>query len=170
MERVFVGSYHFSLEVRAMADTSHYREAMATHPDLVEMQARYERASASGPAVVTDGLVLLAGLWLAISPWTIHFNATAPDVTVSNLILGIAVAIVALGLTMSPQRMARLSWATAVIGAWVIVSQWVIQQTSSQTGIWVNNIITGAVILLLGIAAAMILRAASVPAGPRRTA
>ncbi|MEU4214184.1 SPW repeat protein [Actinoplanes sp. NPDC026623] len=123
------------------------------------MQARYERASAGGPAVITDGFVLLAGLWLAVSPWTIHFAASAPDVRVSNLILGIAVAVVALGLTLMPQRMVRLSWATAVIGAWVVVSQWVIPQSGSSTGIVINNVITGSVILLLGVAAAMILTA-----------
>jgi hypothetical protein len=140
-----------------MAETSRYGASMADHPDMVEMQARFERVSASGPAVITDGLALLAGLWLAISPWTIHFNGTAPDVTTSNLVLGIAVAVVALGLTLMPQRMVRLSWATAVIGAWVIVSQWVIQQSGSTTSINLNNIITGGVILLLGVAAAMIL-------------
>ncbi|MEU4245654.1 SPW repeat protein [Actinoplanes sp. NPDC026619] len=138
-----------------MTETTRF--AMADHPDLIEMHARYERASASGPAVITDGLVLLAGLWLAISPWVIHFNATAPAVTVNNLILGIAVAVVALGLTLLPQRMVRLSWATAAIGAWVVVSQWVIQQSSSSAGIVWNNVITGGVTALLGIAAAAIL-------------
>ena len=146
-----------------MAETSRYGASMADHPDLVEMQARFERVSASGPAVITDGLVLLAGLWLAISPWTIHFNGTAPDVTTSNLVLGIAVAVVALGLTLMPQRMVRLSWATAVIGAWVIVSQWVIQQSGSTTSINLNNIITGGVILLLGVAATILLSAGSRP-------
>jgi hypothetical protein len=149
-----------------MAETSRYPDTMASHPDLVEMQARFEEASASGPAVITDGLTLLAGLWLAISPWTIHFSATAHDIMVNDLILGLAVALVAVGLTLAPHRMVRLSWATAVIGAWVIVSQWVIQQSSSTTGIMINNIVTGAVILLCGLAAAMILRAGSRP--PRR--
>jgi SPW repeat len=58
-----------------MAETTRF--SMADHPDLVEMRERYERISATGPAVLTDGLVLLAGLWLAISPWVIHFNTTA---------------------------------------------------------------------------------------------
>lgn len=146
-----------------MTETSRYAGTMATHPDLIEMQARYERVSGSGPAVLTDGLVLLAGLWLAISPWTIHFNLSAPGVTVSNLVMGIAVAVVGLGLTVLPQRMVRLSWAAACIGAWVAVSQWVIQQSGSTTGIVVNNIITGVVILVLGVAAAMILQAADRP-------
>jgi len=144
-----------------MADSTRF--AMADHPDMIEMRERYERASASGPAVITDGLVLLAGLWLAISPWVIHFNATAPDVALNNLILGIAVAVVALGLTLMPQRMVRLSWATAAIGAWVVVSQWVIQQSSSTPGIVWNNVVTGGVTALLGIAAGVILMTGSRP-------
>ena len=136
---------------------------MRDHPDLAEMQARYERISASGSAVVLDGLVLLAGLWMAISPWVIHFNATAPNVTVNNLILGIAVAVVGLGLTTLPARMSRLSWATALVGAWEIISQWVIQQSGSHPGIVLNNVITGGVTFLLGIGAAAILMR-----GPRR--
>jgi len=144
-----------------MADSTRF--AMADHPDVIEMRERYERASASGPAVITDGLVLLAGLWLAISPWVIHFNATAPDVALNNLILGIAVAVVALGLTLMPQRMVRLSWATAAVGAWVVVSQWVIQQSSSTPGIVWNNVVTGGVTALLGIAAWVILMTGSRP-------
>jgi SPW repeat len=143
------------------------RFPMADHPDLVEMRERYERVSASGPAVITDGLVLLAGLWLAISPWVIHFNGAAPDITVNNLILGIAVAVLALALTLMPQRMVRLSWATAAIGAWVVVSQWVIQQSNRSTGIILNNVITGAIMVLLGIAAAAILMAGSRKAARR---
>ncbi|MCU7730303.1 SPW repeat protein [Actinoplanes sp. KI2] len=142
-----------------MTETSRY--AMADHPDLLEMRERYERVSASGPAVITDGVVLLAGLWLAISPWVIHFNTTAPDVMRNNLILGIAVGVIALGLTLAPIRMVRLSWATAVIGAWVVISQWVILQGGATAGLVINNVITGGVIALVGIAAAMILSAGS---------
>ena len=149
-----------------MTETSRY--AMADHPDLIEMRNRYERVSASGPAVITDGLMLLAGLWLAISPWVIHFNITAPEVMRSNLILGIAVGVLALGLTVAPLRMVRLSWAAAVIGAWVVISQWVIQQSGSDAGIVINNIITGGVIALAGIAAAVILTRGSRTATARR--
>jgi hypothetical protein len=60
-----------------------------------------------------------------------------------------------------PARMVRLSWATAAIGAWVVISQWVIQQSGSSVGIVLNNVITGGVVALLGIAAAVILTAGS---------
>jgi hypothetical protein len=133
---------------------------LGTHPDLMEMQLRYERAAASGPAVITDGTTLLAGLWLAVSPWVVGFDLTAPGVRVSNLIMGVAVAVTALGLTLMPQRMVRLSWATAVIGAWVVVSQWIIQQSPSTPPIMVNNVLTGTVIMVLGTAAVSILTTA----------
>ncbi len=136
-----------------MADTSRYA-TMAGHPDLVEMRERYERIAATPRAAIADGLMLLAGLWLAISPWVLHFNTTTPQVALSNLILGLAVAAVALGLSVAPLRMGRLSLATFVIGIWVVVSQWVIQQSSVTTGIIVNNVITGGLIALLGLAAA----------------
>lgn len=140
-----------------MADVSRYGATMTDHPDMIEMRERYERISGSPPVVLIDGLVLLAGLWLAISPWVVRFNTVAPNVTVNNLVLGLAVTVVALGLTMMPQHMARLSWATAVIGTWVIVSHWVIQRADSSVGIAINNVITGAITLFLGVAAAAIL-------------
>jgi hypothetical protein len=145
------------------SSSSRYAGNIAEHPDLAEMRERYERISSTPRAVVVDGLVLLAGLWLAISPWVIHFNNTAPDLRVNNLVLGIAVAVVALGLATQPSLMARLSWATAVIGAWVIVSPWVVQRSGLNAGIILNNLITGAIILLLGVAAA----AMAMGAGPR---
>jgi hypothetical protein len=125
---------------------------MTDHPDLVEMRERYERISATQPAALTDGLVVLAGLWLAISPWVIHFNRTQPEITASNLILGIAVAAIGIGLTTAPQRMLRLGWAASLIGAWVVVSQWVILRSTAPTGIIWTNAVTGGAIFLLGLA------------------
>src|SRR5262249_54897843 len=113
------------------------------------MRERYERVSATPPAVLVDGLVVLAGLWLAISPWVIHFNQTTPNLTISNLIVGIAVAFIGLGLTIAPQRMLRLSWAMSLAGAWIVVSPWAIQHSGSNAGIIINNAVTGGVILLL---------------------
>lgn len=134
---------------------------MAEHPDLLEMRERYERISARPPTVITDGLLLLAGLWLAISPWVVHFRDVAPNVAQSNLIVGIVVAAVGLGLSTTPRSMLRLSWATALIGAWTVVSPWVIQQSTVEVGIILNNVITGGVIVLLGLAGAGITMAAS---------
>ncbi|WP_412751591.1 SPW repeat protein [Krasilnikovia sp. M28-CT-15] len=119
--------------------------------------------------MITHGLALLAGLWLAISPWVTHFNTTAPDVTINNLILGIAVAALTLAAIQVPQSVARLSWTAATIGVWIVVSQWVIQQSASSAGIVWNNMISGGVIILLGVAApAIAMTGSRTPSGARR--
>jgi hypothetical protein len=143
-----------------MVERSQYT-TMADHPDVQEMRERYERISASPPTVITDGLLLLAGLWLAISPAVVHFRVLAPNVAQNNLIVGLGIAAVGLALSMTPRSMLRLSWATALGGVWVIVSPWVIQQTTVGTGIVLTNVITGGVIVLLGLAGASITLAAS---------
>ncbi|NJC71227.1 SPW repeat protein [Planosporangium thailandense] len=127
------------------------------------MRERYERITESGQAVVIDGLVLLAGAWLAISPWVVHFNAVARDVAVNNLILGGLVAIIGLGLTMTPARMYRLSWAAAAIGVWTIAAPWVIRLGSPGFGVWINNLVTGVITTLLGVGAAAMLVAKGSP-------
>jgi hypothetical protein len=127
---------------------------MTGHPDVIEMRERYERISASPPAVITDDLLMLAGLWLAISPWVVHFHNSVPNVVPSNLIVGLAVAAMALGQAMLPRTMVRLSLASFVAGVWVIVSPWVIQQSSVSLGLLLTNVITGGVIALLGLAGA----------------
>lgn len=136
-----------------MADVSHRSGDIGAHPDVSEMRDRYARVLGGRGVAGIDGLLLLAGLYAAISPWTVHFAPTSPQLAQNNLIMGIAVAVVALVLNMAPERMQGLSMACAAIGAWLIVSPWVVTRHPETGAIW-NNIIIGAVICLLGLAAA----------------
>ncbi|WP_214411663.1 SPW repeat protein [Sphaerisporangium fuscum] len=123
---------------------------LEAHPDIVEMRAKYERAGSSMVAQVIDGLTLLAGLYLAISPWVVGFNGLS-RLSVSNLVTGLALAALALGFASAYGRTYGLTWIAPILGVWTIISPWVIR--SHTTGsIW-NNVITGIVILLLGLGA-----------------
>ncbi|MEU8876871.1 SPW repeat protein [Streptomyces javensis] len=51
------------------------------HPDLMELSARYERAATTPQARAVEGLTLLAGLYLAISPWVVGFSAATAGLT-----------------------------------------------------------------------------------------
>ena len=62
---------------------------MTGHPDVVEMSERFEAISGSPSAVITDALLVVAGLWLAISAWVVHFHDSVPNVVVSNLVIGL---------------------------------------------------------------------------------
>ncbi|WP_371786675.1 SPW repeat protein [Streptosporangium subroseum] len=114
------------------------------------MRERYERAGSSTAAQGIDGLSLLAGLWLAISPWVVGFNGLS-RISVSNLVTGIALAALAMAFAAAFGRTYGLSWIAAIIGIWTIIVPWVTGSATTST-IW-TNVVTGVVIFLLGMGA-----------------
>lgn len=107
------------------------------------------------PAVTVDGLILLAGLFTAITPWVITDFAGASRLVIQNLILGLAVAVIGLVLTLAPARGYALSWVLIPIGVWEIITPWVIGPRTDAV-IW-TNVVMGAIIGVLGLAAAGLL-------------
>ncbi|MFI9271641.1 SPW repeat protein [Kitasatospora sp. NPDC052896] len=138
-----------------MADVSHQASDLSTHPDISEMRARYARMMDGPQGVAVDGLVFLAGLYLAISPYVVHFSAQSHELALCNLIVGIAIAVLGLGLTLAPAQMFGLTWALTALGVWLIISPWVatVGHSASRGMIW-NNVIVGGLVCLLGFTAA----------------
>lgn len=137
-----------------MANVSHSRNDMTTHPDVTEMRDRYARMMGGRDVALVDGPVFLLGLYCAVSPWILHYGTTQPALMTHNLIIGIAIAVLALGFTVTPERMYGLSWAICALGAWLIISPWVVG-TNPDTGVVVNNIIIGALAVVLGAVCAI---------------
>ncbi|MBE9500177.1 MULTISPECIES: SPW repeat protein [Streptomyces] len=121
------------------------------HPDLVEMRARYEKAGSTPTAQIVEGLAFLSGLYIAISPWVVGFNGTT-SLAASNLIVGLAFAVLAFGFGSAYERTHLLGWTAPLLGAWVIVSQWVINGAPDTAQIVVNNVVAGGVAALCGFA------------------
>ncbi|MEU3070603.1 SPW repeat protein [Streptomyces sp. NPDC006906] len=136
-----------------MSNVSHARSDLSGHPDASEMRARYDRVMGGRDVALVDAPVFLVGLYCAVSPWVLHFTASQPALVTHNLVMGIAIAVLALGFTVMPERMYGLSWAICAIGAWIIVSTWVVG-TSPDAGIAINNIIVGGLTVLLGMVCA----------------
>lgn len=121
------------------------------HPDLVAMRSRHEKTAASPMAQILEGLTFLAGVYMAISPWVVGYNTTAPALTVTNLIVGIAFAVLAVGFGSAYERVNHLAWAAPLLGAWVIISQWVVAGSPAGSSIVINNVIAGGVAALCGL-------------------
>ncbi|MER5968273.1 SPW repeat protein [Streptomyces sp. NPDC002055] len=136
-----------------MADLSHRPGDLSGHPDVHEMRDRYARMLQGPDAGALDGLAFLAGVYCAISPWVVHFTGAEPELTLNNLVLGIAVALLGIGLAVAPERIGGMSWAMAAMGVWLIISPWVVTRFPDTGMIW-NNVIVGAVVCLLGLLAA----------------
>ncbi|WP_405623017.1 SPW repeat protein [Streptomyces sp. NBC_00076] len=133
-----------------MANVSHTRGDITTHPDASEMRERYARMLGGRDVALVDGPVFLLGLYCAVSPWILHYTTSQPDLVTHNLIVGIAIGLLALGFTQTPERMYGLSWAMCALGVWMIVSPWIVGDSPDAGVIW-NNVVIGALAVILGL-------------------
>jgi hypothetical protein len=126
-------------------------------------------AGSPRPAAVYAGLALLAGLWLVLFAAFGDGALASDDLRWSDLAAGAAVIAVTFAQAWAPRRLAVLGWVAAAIGAWVAVSPFVAGEGAATTA---NHVVTGAVILLAGVASAVRGRAAAprepAPAGGAR--
>lgn len=124
-------------------------------PQSAETRARLERTGASAQAAAVDGLILLTGVYTAISPWVVHFSGTNPHLTVNNLVVGLAIAAIGFGRTLAPQRTRRLSWTMAPLGLWLIASPSFVTAANDVSAriVWSNGW-AGGITCLLGLIAA----------------
>lgn len=131
---------------------------MSEHPDLAEVQRghelqevrmRYERAAETPTGQVLEGVILLAGIYLALSGPIVGF--TGP-LQINNLIIGLAIAVLGFGFGAAYGSTHRLAWVCPVLGLWTIVAVWVVSDAASGLGAMLSNIIAGAVVLLAGLA------------------
>jgi len=128
--------------------TSH--EAIERHPDLIALRAGYERAAESPTAQITFGVILLAGLYAALSPWIVGFAGNTP-MAVNDLIVGVVVVVLAFGLGSALDRSHGLAWTLVPLGGWLIAAPWIINDISVTAGTAWSNVVVGAVTVLLGL-------------------
>ena len=126
--------------------------SMARHPDIMAMRDRYDRATGTPRAQVLEGLMFLGGAYAAISPWVIGFSSSTTPLAINNLIVGTAIMVMTLVCASSFGRMFGMSWVAPLMGAWLIVSLWVMNGVSASTGTTISNIVAGACVLVFGLA------------------
>lgn len=131
--------------------TSSTHVPMHTHPDIVEMRERYDRMAEQPTAQITDGLILLAGLYAAGSAWIIGF-ADQTALATTNLICGLAIAVVAMALVSAYSRTHGLAFVVPLLGLWLIVSPWLVAGVDTSTAMIWSHVIVGAVLCVLGLA------------------
>lgn len=125
------------------------------HPDLAELRHRYDVAAEKPTMGVLDGLTMLSGLYLALSPWIIGLTrfAGTGNLRVNDLITGLAVAVMAVSLASAFGRTHGVAWTVPLLGVWAIISPWVVSGPMPKGGTIISNVIIGALIFLLGVGA-----------------
>jgi hypothetical protein len=97
--------------------------------------------------MTAGGVDVLAGLWLVLSPFILGFSGTA--LSTSNVILGIAVTVIAIIQLSTNMGSNWLGWLNGLFGLWVLVSPFILGALMA-AAIW-NNVIVGLVVVILSI-------------------
>ncbi len=143
------------------------------------MNATYTNGTYSGATVRgASGLNIVLGLWLIISPWVLGYSGL-PWPTWNNVVCGILIALLAAARVWSPAAGPGLSWTNAGIGAWLIISSFIwpygpaaaappagmgaaapaapamAPAVQAATNAHWNDIVVGAIVLILGAWSAM---------------
>jgi hypothetical protein len=124
--------------------------AIEQHPDIAALRARYDRAAETPTAQLVEGLTLLTGLYLAMSPWVVGFTDHG-SLAASNLFSGVAVALLALGFASAYGRTHGIAWVTPVIGVWTILAPWLVSGPTADGSAVTSTVIAGALAVLLGL-------------------
>ena len=120
------------------------------HPDIVALRMKYEQANETHVAHIVNGFALMAGLYLAISPWVVGFQALTP-LAIVNLLTGLVLIALAFGLGAAYGRLHGLTWVIPFIGAWTFVAPWVIRGGVNTTPAVASNVAVGAACVALGL-------------------
>lgn len=144
-----------------------YRSSIDHHPDLLALREKYERAGHSMAVQGPLGLALLFALYTAMSPWIVGF-AGSSDLAVIDLIAGIGAAVLALAFSTVLDRTHGIMWTLPAVGVWTIIAPWVHTGAGPDASMIWSNIVSGAAITVLGLAATGLAMQGKVGDSPRR--
>ncbi|RZL91712.1 MAG: hypothetical protein EOP82_12015 [Variovorax sp.] len=94
-----------------------------------------------------DAVNTLLGAWVVLSPWALGFQGTT-SATANAVVVGLALIAAALGAIFVPR--AWEEWTEFALGAWVIVSPWLLG-FSAQRDPMLSAVISGLVIAVLAL-------------------
>lgn len=126
--------------------------SLDTHPDIAELRARYDEAGEEPVAQVAEGLMCLAGLYAAASPWIVGFSGQT-SLMMCNVFAGLAVTLLAVGHATTYGRTHGIAFVAPLLGAWLVASPWIVSGATATAGVMASNIAVGALVIVLGVGA-----------------
>ncbi len=127
------------------------RDGYSGDPGLTESRVPQE----SLLVVVASALVFLAGVWLVLAPYALDYQNTGTgfDGYWNDIVIGLALVVVA-GIRMAtPIRTAALSLVSVVLGAWLIIAPFMLDYNAGVDAVsatW-NDIVVGIIVVVLAM-------------------
>ncbi|BDY28616.1 SPW repeat protein [Mycolicibacterium mageritense] len=122
------------------------------HPDIMALRAGYDRIAESMGAHLSFGLTLLAGVYVALSPWIVNYDAFT-RLTVNDLLIGGMITLLAMCFSFALDRTHGMTWTLPVFGLWLIISPWLFVSGPTAGMIW-SHVVSGVIVTVLGLDAA----------------
>jgi hypothetical protein len=149
--------------------SSHAAEAVTTNGafprQVTAATSDGDRDSASSQSLLTQAsatLAMVTGLWVAISPWFLVLQHGGNNAAVNNLIIGLAIAGLGLYALSGSRGVLSLQATSALAGAWLIISPFIlVAKFAIADPMYWSNVFAGALVVLIGLAAAAETRRAS---------
>lgn len=126
-------------------------ERLSQHPDVVALQRRYGGAFTSRGTAVGEGVLALAATWVAIAPFVVGFAVNSLPMAINDVIVGLLVVALGMRLAGTVQRNG-MGWMSVPLGAWMIISPFIVTTAVLTPGLVWSNVVGGAVVVLAGIA------------------
>jgi hypothetical protein len=98
-----------------------------------------------------DTVNVVLGLWLIVSPWVLGY-AVQTTPAWNAYVLGVVIAVAAVAALVSFH--AWEEWVNVALGAWLVVSPWILGFAASTTALW-NQIVVGIIVGGLALWSAM---------------
>jgi hypothetical protein len=121
-----------------------------------------KRKTATENVDVASGGNILAGIWLVIAPFALHYGSVDTPLW-NDIVLGIAIFILAMVRLSAPLAHAGVSWVNFVLGLWLIVAPFVLLYAPGPAIF--NDIFVGIAVIILASWSAMAAKSAR-PPGP----
>lgn len=111
-----------------------------------------------------SGLNILAGLWLVLAPWALAYGTVEPALW-NSVIIGLAVAVLAIVRVGMPLQYEGISWINFVLGIWLILAPFILGFGAIELAMW-NSVVVGVIVLALAAWSAVATRNAEGSAKP----
>ncbi|GGP76848.1 SPW repeat protein [Saccharothrix coeruleofusca] len=110
-------------------------------------------------ASAAGAIAFLAGVWLAIAPFALHYAHPGEGFEGywHDIVLGGAVAVLALARSLAPDRVRWLGVVSVVLGLWLVLAPLVLgyQEWSGSATAAVNSIAVGALVVVTAVLSAV---------------
>ena len=138
----------------AGAGASHVAGLGGPGPDTVLAP---RRGGGSDPSAVS-ALNFLAGVWLVLAPFALDYENLGPgfDGRWNDIVIGIAVAVVALVRMVAPYRSVGIAAINVGLGGWLVVAPFVLAYNAAGAAgaATLNDVIVGAFVLVVAAVSA----------------